>query len=351
MRTYAETQTLILQRLQDTGLATYDATELGYWFEECLKDREFNKAFPHIVPVVFQIESRKGSDTAGTGSSLTDTTKSQFVAGDATGEKVVHNTKDDTWAVILANSSTSVNTLSADIMASGESYEIYNKRCWNNKQIYIGDVNDYLWIESVEYPIGTRRNWMVYGEVLEIDVDSVKDSDSTLGTLAKIDVIVRFAKPHRLNQLTDWAGEVVGAAIKGATTVDIDGMGSTEIIERGDEFYLENKRYTYTITTEVTTSANAATIVFYPGLEDATVDDDDITFVKSTLSPDGEEIFAELVTARAMQSDKNRYINSIPKGGQDTWANYERVAQGMLEEVRRKLNLTKPISKRLYHRE
>ena len=346
-RTYAEIQTLVLQMLQDTGSATYDTTELGYWIEESLK--EFATYKPHLVPVVFQIESRTGTDTAGTASSLTDTTESQFLTTD-TVEKVIHNTTDDTWAVVEAWSSTSVATLNADIMDSGDNYEIYNKRCWNRRQIYIGDVTDYLWVDSVEYPIGHKRNWTIYNDVLEIDVAYVEDSDSTLSPLNSVDVLVRFNKPHRLNQLTDWSGETNANGVKGDTTIAIDGMGSTEIIERGDEFHIQYHKALYTIMKDVTTSANAATITFYPGLEAASTDNDDIEFVKSTLSPSDEEVFAQLVSARTVLSDAIRHIGGISIAGAGTWFDYQSWARDKLAEVLGKLGRSKMRSKRMYSR-
>jgi len=348
-RTYAQIQTLILQMLQDTGLATYDATELGYWIEEGLK--EFSTYDPHIIEVVFQIESRTGTDTAGTASSLTDATESQFLAADATNEKVVHNTTDHTWAVVLGYTSSSVLTLSADIMDINENYEIYNKRCWNEKQIYIGDVTDYLWIDSVEYPIGTKRNWKIYDDVLEIQVDSVEDSDSTQTDKPDVDVLVRFAKPHKLSQLTDWVGEVnlVAGYAAGSTSMVLDGLQSSGTIEAGEEFHLENKRYVYTVTTDATIATNAATISFFPGLEDAVVNDDDITFRKSTLQPQHEEIFCHLVAARAVLSDNIRHIDAIPKGGADVWLKYQQWGERKLGEVLGKLErLSPPRTKRVY---
>ena len=347
-RTYAEMQNLIEQMLQDTGNSTFDTTELGYWIEESLKELANYK--PHIVPVVFQIESRTGSDTAGTSSKLTDTNKSQFVAGDATFEKVIHNTTDDTWAVVEAQDSTSVLSISADIMASGENYEIYNKRCWNEYQIYIGDVTDYLEVDSVEYPIGHKRNWKIYNDVLEIAVNYVQDSDSTLSTLSRVDVLVRFNKPHRLNQLTDWSGETSADGVKGDKTIAIDGMGDTEIIERGDEFYIQYHKSLYTIMKDVTTSANAATITFYPGLEAASTDNDDIEFVKSTLSPDDEMVFAQLVAARAVLSDSIRHIGGISIAGAGTWYDYQSWARDKLAEVISKLNKNKMRTKQMYSR-
>ena len=152
MLTYANVLDRVEQMIQDTSNATYDTTELGMWIEESLK--EFSYYDPHLVPVLFQIESRTGMDTAGAPSSLTDTTESQFLDTDDDNEKVIYNPDDHTWTVVEDYTSSSVLVLSADIMDLGENYRIYNKRCWNNKQIYIGDVTGYLWVDSVEYPIG-----------------------------------------------------------------------------------------------------------------------------------------------------------------------------------------------------
>ncbi len=345
-RTYAEMTTLVLQMLQDTGGSTYDSTETGQRIEEAGK--EFAKYKPHIVPVVFQVESRTGSDTSGTSNKLTDTNRSQFVSGDT--EKVIHNTTQDTWAVVESQDSTSVLSLSADIMSSGEQYEIYNQRCWNNRQIYIGDVTDYLWVDSVEYPIGHKRNWTVYNDILEIDVAYIADSDSTLSTLSRVDVLIRFNKPHRLNQLTDWSGETTADGTKGATSIAIDGMGSTEIIERGDEFHFQFHRALYTINSDVTTSSGAATITFYPGLEAAISENDDIEFVKSTLSPSDEEAFSQLVVARTVLSDSIRHIGGISIAGAGTWFDYHQWARDNLAEVLSKLGSNVMRSKRMYSR-
>jgi len=349
-RTYAQIQDLVEQMLQDTGAATYDTTETGYWIEESLK--ELAQYDPHIVEVVFQIESRTGTDTAGTASSLTDTSEAQFLSTDPTDEKVIHNTTDHTWAVVLGYTSTSVLTLSADIMDDGENYKIYNKRCWNEKQIYIGDVTDYLWIDSVEYPIGTKRNWKVYGEVLEIDVTIVEDSDSTKTDLPNVDVLVRFAKPHRLCQLTTLSGELTADESKGDTTIAVDGLApATGEVEIGDEFHLENHKTLYAITSATTLSGGAGDITFYPGLEANAAENDDITFTKSTLKPQHEELFCHLVAARAVLSDNIRHINEIPKGGANAWSDYQAWGERKLAEVLGKLErLSPPRTKRIYPR-
>ena len=168
-RDYAAFTTLVTTKLQSAGTADFSVAEVDYQIEECLK--EFAAYRPHLVPLIFKLESRTGIDVTGTADKLTDSVEAQFVAADATDEKVVHNITDNTWAVVLVQDSTSILSISADIMDANEKYEIYNKRCWNQRQIYIGDIYDHPEIDSVEFPLGTRRNWKLYGDVLEIDIE------------------------------------------------------------------------------------------------------------------------------------------------------------------------------------
>lgn len=346
-RTYAQIRDLCEQMLQDPDGAIYDTTETDYWIEESLK--ELAGYDPHIVDVIFKIESRTGSDTAGTEDELTDTTESQFVDSDATSEKVVHNTTDHTWAVVTGQDSTSVLTLSADIMNSGEDYRIYNKRCLNSRQIYIGDVTDYLWIDSVEYPIGQKRNWKVYGDVLEIDVWNVADSDTTQTDLPNVDVLVRFAKPHRLCQLTDLGGTCADGEPVGETTVAVNSFGTTETIEIGDELHIADHRSLYTVTTGDVLSGGTGSISVYPGMEAATTATDVVTFTKSTLKPHLEELFCHLVAARAVLSDSINYINAINKGGVDVWRKFQEWGERKLGEVLSKLERIAPIKTKRVH--
>ena len=309
---YTNLQDRIEQFLQDTSNATYDTTELGMWIENELK--RLSRHRPLIVDVIFQVESRRGTDVTGTASALTDTVEAQFLSTDPTNEKVVHNTTDDTWAVVLTQTSTSILTLSKDIMGANETYEIYNKRCRNQRQIYIGDMPSEFRqkVISVEYPIGVERKFELRDDVIELLVDDVAifDSDSTLPTLNPVVVMVRFAVPNILSQLTDLAGELSAGAAIGATSISADGLGSTEIIEVGEQFTIENHRSVYIITTQVTTSGNAATLTFWPPLEAAATDNDDITFRKSTLTTNEEDLLERMVVSRAIQSDMLRFAKS-----------------------------------------
>ncbi len=345
-RTYADLSALVSQKLMDTGATVFAAGEINYQIEECLK--ELATYQPHIVEVIFQIESRHGTEEAGTANTLTDTLKAQFVATDDDNEKVIHNITDHTWAVVKTYTDESHLVLTADIMNANEQYEIYNKHCWNNHQIYIGDVIDYQDIDSVEYPIGTKRNWKLYDNVLEIMVDRVADSDSTLTSLPNVDVLVRFAKPHKLSQLTDWVGEIAatGGYTQGAVSIVIDGIGTSGTVEEGEEFYLENKRLPYTVGADATIGTVTTTLTFFPGLEDAASDNDDITFRKSTLQPNQEEILADLVAARVAINHSSKLvteveladsqldtgaalINQVNKGG-DVMGGYAQAAAGYL---------------------
>jgi len=339
---YATLTARILQFLQDTGVATYDATETGYAIENELK--RLSRYSPVLVDVIYQVESREGTETAGTASTLTDTSKSQFLSTDPTKEKVVHNITDHTWAVVEGWTSTSVLTISKDIMADGEDYEIYNKRCKNKRQIYIGDMSPYLWVESVEYPIGTERNFKVISEdVIELDVvdSAIKDSDSTLSILNNVDVLVKFAIPQVLNQLADLVGAVHTAGAVDATTMQIKGFTDTQVVEVGEMFNIADHRTTYIVTVELTLATQASTgslLTFYPGLEATTTADEVITFVKSTLQPNHEDLLEELVVATLKESDAERHriqaiadlttgralINQINKGGPvpERYANY-----------------------------
>ena len=330
MRSYADLSKLISQNLQDTGVTEFVAAGVNYQIEEGLK--VISARIPHIVDVIFGMESRFGQDTAGTSGSLTDTTKSQFLSTDPTSEKVVHNITKNTWAVVETFTSTSILVLSADIMSSGDSYRIYNKRCSNRNQIYIGGMVEYLGIERVEYKKGNRRDFeeVLPRQVLEIDVANVDDSNSTLSEPGNIEAHVFFRMSHILSQLTDLVGACTAIEPVGETTLAVKEFGTTEVFEVGDELYIANKRFVYLVTADVTMSTGAGDLVIFPPLEAATVVDEVITAVKSTLTPALEEILAELVTGRLLITQAPKYFNLPTAGGLTT----EQTLVGMGRERR-----------------
>src|SRR4030043_1238922 len=201
--TYTQIRDAVASALRDSANTYFSTGELDYKIIEALREvASFKK---HLVRVTYQIESRYGSATSTSSGNLVDATKDQFVSTDV--GKRVFNSTDNTWADIISYTSAEKGGLSHNIMASGESYYIYNKGCSNNKQLNNEDVEDYLWIERVEYPIGTQRSvdW-IRGGILQIGLDSEPDDSDPNNTGKKIDVYVTFAKRHKLSQLTDFAG-------------------------------------------------------------------------------------------------------------------------------------------------
>jgi len=350
MRTYSEMRDLCEQIYQDTGNAVAGTVEWDYWIEEGLK--KFSTYRPHLVDVIFKLESRFGDDVTGTSDKLTDSVKAQFLATDATDEKVVHNISQNTYAVVLAQDSTSIYSISKDIFSANEAYRIYNKRCTNNRQIYIGDVIDYLWIDSVEYPVGTKRNWKEFdGDVIEIMVDTLPDTDSTLDRLPNEDVLVRFVKPHKMFFVAGTTtGRIATTTTAGTLSISAGTLGTGSIFA-GDEFHLENQRLVYTVTAQAVITSNTATFSFFPGLDtDAPNTTDVITFRTNTLKPQDEEIFGRFVVSRAAMSNSRGFINKVEPGGPGVWADYIGFQRNLYNEVIGELRGSRPRSKRLYTR-
>ncbi len=340
-RSYAAMTALVVQKLQSGGTADYSVAEVDYQIEETLK--EFATYKPHVVEMVFKLETRTGVDVTGTASKLTDTVKAQFLAADTTQEKVVHNLTDNTWAVAVASTvSTSILPLSADIMDANEEYAMYNTRCSNKRQIYIGSMlPEVLGIDSIEYPKGTKRNWTVNPNgVVEIDVDYVPDTNMNVTNLPNVEVVVRFLRPHVLTNLTDLSGFIAGtSAVAGATTMSVSGLTASATVESGTEFYVATHRQGYVITADTTAStAGIASVAFYPPLESAAGSALVVSFEKSTLKPCEEEIFADICAARLAINKAPKYINNVVIGASVwqsmlTWG--ERRLSESLDRVKR----------------
>src|SRR3990167_104804 len=281
MQAYTAFRDDVEVKIQDSSNANFTTAELDTFISQAC--REAGREVPHVVKVSFTIESRFGFASSTSANNLVDASKSQFLAGDV--GKIVHNITDKTWAVIKTYTSTSIVVLSKDIMASGEQYEIYNAGCTQKNQVSLSNVDDYIDIEKVEYPIGTNRNWEIDGTVLTIDVYYVPDSKVlSSGTQPDTEVLVRFKKRHLISQLTDLLGAVNNAPgySAGDTSMAINSIQSTGTIETGQEFTIANTRGTYTVTADATISGNAATITFFPGLESSVANSVVVTFTQST---------------------------------------------------------------------
>jgi len=349
-RSYAAMTTLVVTKLQSSGTADYSVAEVDYQIEECLK--EFSHYKSHLVPVVLQIESRYGTASATAASALTDTNKGQFLTTDAANEKVVRNTTDNTWAVISSVASTAQVGLTRDIFVVNENYRIYNKQCWNERQVNLSGMPENYEVDSVEYPEGERRNFTIVDNILEVAVDSVEDSNagSTITTLPNVDVIVRFNKPHVLSQLTDWAGNVAATVAAGATTLAASSLQTAGTIKVGEEFTIQYHRSTYVVAASATIAANTAAITFYPPLEaPVAATTHTVNFRMTSLSPKDEDIFADLAAARLAVNKSPKFINSVVIGAPNAWSNIMTWGERKLGNVIRKLESeTKPKVKHLY---
>lgn len=351
-RTHAQIIDLIEEKLQDSSNATWSAAELTDYVRDGL--RQISEAFPYFRRETYKLETRTGTATSTSANNLVDATESQFLSTDT--DKVIYNTTDKTWAIVTTYTSATTLVLSRDIMASGEQYEIYNKGCWNNRQINISDMRDaYLWIDRVEFEVGdyppNYRNFDIKDDILEIDIDFTPDDSKD--TDADIDVYVYFAEPHRLNRMTDLAGAVnnAGGYTVGATSMALNGLTDADVIVENALFTVATVRGTYRITADVTVASSAATVSFYPGLYDAVVNTDAVTFVGSTLTPRLERMLVDLVYAQAVLNKNITYVNLVNVGGTNAWANFQAKAERDLSRVLSDINAgRKPITKRTYSR-
>ena len=135
---------------------------------------EISERRPREVKETVYATNKSGTATSTSANHLVDATKAQFVAGDV--GKTVYNSTDKTTAKITTLNSSSDVTLDTDIMASGDSYYIYDTDCTSAKEVSIASIEDSLEVEKAEYP--TRQdpkkfvNVSVFGDVLTLDTDS-----------------------------------------------------------------------------------------------------------------------------------------------------------------------------------
>jgi len=321
---YASMIDLVSQKLQDTGNAVWTDAELLLYMTEEL--REVSQYSPHIYMVEYTLETRRGTATSGTTTNtLDDDVNDQFVSGNAPyGDvgKIVFNTTDRTWAYITAVTDADTVVLSNDIMVSGEGYRIFHKNCNHQKEIYIGEMPDWLWIDRIEFPAmedpPNYVKWIDRGRnVIRLDIDD--EPDDTKNSDAKDQVWIFFAMRHKLSQLlkTDYVSDTPATTTAvGATTIHIDAATTAETIERGQEFTIadERARAIYICTVNVTMSSNEGDLKFWPPLESSVADGAAITFVSSTLTPKLEGIYADLVAGKAAMNKARAYITTIGPG-------------------------------------
>ena len=319
---YASMIDIISQKLQDTGNAVWTDAEILLYFTEAL--REISQYSPQIRMLEFLIESRRGTASETLANYLVDDVEDQFVAGDV--GKIAYNVTDRTWAYIKTHTDATKIGVGKDIFASGESYRIFNKNCNHQKELYIGEFTDWLWIDKIEFPAMEEPpryvKWIERGrDVIRLDIDEEPDDSSESN--ARKQVWIFFALRHKLSQLTDLAAKSV-SAVEGATSMGLTATQVSTTIEMGQEFTIANERSRgiYVITANATTGADqTATIYFWPPLESSVDTNEVITFISSTLTPKLEGIFADLVAGKAAMHKASSYIKQINRGGTNVWRN------------------------------
>jgi hypothetical protein len=332
--TYTALRDQIESNLRDSANTYFATAELDYDLAQSFRD--IASYAKHLVRITYELETRTGTATSTSSGNLVDATNDQFLSTD-TGKRI-HNTDDNTWADVISYSDAETVGLSQNIMASGENYEIYNKGCSNNKQINIEDVEDYEWVERVEFPVGCHINAdFVTGNILQLGIDFTPD-DTADADANKL-VYVWFNKRHKVSQLTDFAGAVdfVGGYSKGATSMVIDGITTDEVIEEDQEFTLANRPQIYTVTAAVTIASSEATVSFYPGLDADVAEDVVVTFTQSTLNRKEEAMLIEYIVGLAQMNEANVHLPQISTGGTNTYKRYLEAASFRYNNALRQL--------------
>lgn len=342
--THAEILDQINNILGTTLSTTWTDAKLSLLLSDAIT--EVSEAVPYVMRDIYTIESRTGMATATTTDYLEDSSAA-FVAADV--GKVVYNSTDKTWATIVSRSSATKVGVSKDIFATGEHYEIYNKKCWSEKQINIEKSSDYLWIIGALYPVQpglwlrNLRNVIEHSrDIIELDVAGVDDSSKAK---ADKDVHVYFAREHKVDVMVKLTtGATTAAGTAGDTSIAVDGLDTTGTCYKNSLFYFTkidavttDSRLIYRITEDVTFSGGAGTIKFFPGLECGVSENDTITFIRSTLTPDLERIIIQIVAGEAIMAEAVTQINAIPKGGTGVSTKLYETGERMAEKARLKL--------------
>ncbi len=128
------------------------------------------------------------------------------------------------------------------------------------------------------------------------------------------------AKNHKIPAITDLAGAVdlpASGYTAGVRTIHIDGMGTSDVLKEDWTFTIasDGTGTVYRLTQDTTLSSNEGDITFEPGLGEAIVDGDVVTFDNSTLELRLEPLFIDLVASRAALSNPMKLMIQINTGG------------------------------------
>jgi len=338
--TYATMVNLISSKLQDASNAVFSDAEIELFIAEGL--REISQYHPYIYRCEFNLESRVGTATSTLANNLVDATNDQFLSTDV--GKWIYNSTDRTWAVVTAYVDETTLTLSKNIMASGESYQMFNQGCTDSKEININAPQakpgalgtrafDFLYIDKIEYPILqdppsylNPGQWELQeNNIIRLKVGS--EPPNTKASDAADEVWIYFTLQHSLSRLTGFLGKIdLGAGYAaGLTSIHVDDMTADEVIYKGQMFTVDSDSDT-TITRGIyiadyqrTLTGGESDVTFFPPLTDAVTDNSTVRFIANTLDYKLEGVFADLVAGRAAISKARYYINRVNVGGGAVW--------------------------------
>ncbi len=258
---------------------------------------------------------------------------------------------DPAWAIVLSSgSNTGIQlNLSKDIMANDEEHELFNKGCWNSKQINLSDIADCVGLNhgviAVEYPVGTRREFTIEGDILTILLDDDYDIPDSGDSDSDIEVLVWIKRKHQVTQqtITTMYIDLAAGYASGNTSIilDYDGGTITGTIKAGSDITLGSTRGTYITTADATFSANHITLSIFPGLESSVADDNVVRLLVSSLDTRLERLVVAIAAGKARMSKAGYFIGENYGGG--VWAGHYKVGQEQYLMAIRELERGRPV--------
>jgi lambda family phage minor tail protein L len=159
-----------------------------------------------------------GSATSTSVNHLVDTNAS-FVSGDV--GKTIHNTTDNTYAVItVVNSSTNV-TLSKNIMASGEAYDKENN-------LYLAQYDINVVFDTITY-VAFPIKFDAIGENAQGEIDTLKITLCNISRLIQSYLETYDWRGKKVKMTLVWANQLADANVKTEDIFYIDSYNADEL--------------------------------------------------------------------------------------------------------------------------
>lgn len=201
----------------------------------------------------------------------------------------------------------------------------------------LGKINNLMDIVELEYPIDedprSFHNFERRGMELSISVDVIPTAGES--------VYLYITKPHVIMAATDLVGAVnlIAGYAAGTTTIAIDAMGASDVLEEDSVFTIAGLAGSYRLTAATTLVTNAGDITFSPGLAAAVLDNAVITFYPSTLfDPRIESAFIDMAAGQLAINHARSHIGAITIGAATTPAMLMNWGQAKLNDVKARLS-------------